>query len=697
MQGRRATVASWLLAVLATLSLAAGGLLLYAEHALFNSDEFADRTAATLQDAAVRDAAARRLAGVVTGVKPDLVALRPIVELGARGVVGTEAFRSLVRRSAHEAHRSAFRRHDAGVTFQVRDAGILLAAAVRRLAPGVAARFPTGVIVKVGRIKGGVDGFMLALAEASQRAGAAKWIAFAAGILLALAAVLVSGSRRAAIVRLGVAAAGVGGAVALATAVLPALAAAQVGERDRAAARAVAGVWLDPLRPWALAAAAIGAVVALAAASVVRPIAFMAVARRVWAAATAPPRSSFGRGVRIAAVVCAGTAMVAWPRAVLTAAVAALGVVLLLAAFIELLALAGGDPRAERPRVGGVSRAWVIGGAVVLVSAGAIAWAAVAGSGDPSAPKVGRCNGHAALCDKRLDEVAMLGTHNAMAAADEPGWLFAAQDAGIPQQLEDGVRAFTIDTHYGVRDPRAVWTDLSGDTKTRGKLVSQVGAAFVAAAERVRTRIGRRPDGRRQIFLCHAFCEVGATKAADALASVHRFLVRHPEEVVILSIEDDTSREDTAALIRDSGLADEAYLGDAKPPWPTLRELIDRDERVLVLTENHGGPDPWIHHQPAVMQETPFAFATPAELAAPASCEPNRGGTAGSLLLVNHWVDTSPAPRVSIAREVNAHDFLTRRLTMCRRVRGKLPNVVAVDFYRKGDARHVVDELNGVG
>src|SRR4051812_19828647 len=35
---------------------------------------------------------------------------------------------------------------------------------------------------------------------------------------------------------------------------------------------------------------------------------------------------------------------------------------------------------------------------------------------------------------------------------------------------------------------------------------------------------------------------------------------------------------------------------------------------------------------------------------------PNRGGTTGSLLLVNHWVETTPAPRVTLARRVNAHD-----------------------------------------
>jgi hypothetical protein len=96
------------------------------------------------------------------------------------------------------------------------------------------------------------------------------------------------------------------------------------------------------------------------------------------------------------------------------------------------------------------------------------------------------------------------------------------------------------------------------------------------------------------------------------------------------------------------------------------------------------------------VQETPYQFKTIEALAAPESCNPNRGGTAGSLLLVNHWIDTAPAPRVTIARRVNAHDFLTRRLSLCRKSRGIMPNLVAVDFYRQGDAAKVVDELNDV-
>jgi hypothetical protein len=51
---------------------------------------------------------------------------------------------------------------------------------------------------------------------------------------------------------------------------------------------------------------------------------------------------------------------------------------------------------------------------------------------------------------------------------------------------------------------------------------------------------------------------------------------------------------------------------------------------------------------------------------------------------------------VSIAREVNAHDFLAPRVARCRETRGMMPNLIAVDFYRQGDAARVVDELNRV-
>jgi hypothetical protein len=51
-------------------------------------------------------------------------------------------------------------------------------------------------------------------------------------------------------------------------------------------------------------------------------------------------------------------------------------------------------------------------------------------------------------------------------------------------------------------------------------------------------------------------------------------------------------------------------------------------------------------------------------------------------------------PKPSNADTVNARDFLLERIKALRRERGKLPNLVAVDFYREGDLVAVVQELN---
>jgi hypothetical protein len=129
--------------------------------------------------------------------------------------------------------------------------------------------------------------------------------------------------------------------------------------------------------------------------------------------------------------------------------------------------------------------------------------------------------------------------------------------------------------------------------------------------------------------------------------------------------------------------------------------MIDTGRRVLFLAENRAGSEPW--YRPAyesITQETPYAFSKVGQLTKsanlPASCEPNRGPGSAPMFLVNHWITTDPAPLPSNAERVNAYDPLLERTRECKRLRGHLPNLVAVDFYRRGDLFGVVDALNGV-
>jgi hypothetical protein len=152
--------------------------------------------------------------------------------------------------------------------------------------------------------------------------------------------------------------------------------------------------------------------------------------------------------------------------------------------------------------------------------------------------------------------------------------------------------------------------------------------------------------------------------------------------------------------VRDAGLERYAFGGLADARWPTLREMIDADHRLVLLAENRAGAAPWYRlAYERLMEETPYTFGrtslltSPASL--PASCEPNRGPESAPLFLLNHWISTDPIPLSRDAKTVNAYDPLLRRARECRRIRAHLPNLLAVNFYKQGDLFRVVETLNG--
>jgi hypothetical protein len=129
--------------------------------------------------------------------------------------------------------------------------------------------------------------------------------------------------------------------------------------------------------------------------------------------------------------------------------------------------------------------------------------------------------------------------------------------------------------------------------------------------------------------------------------------------------------------------------------------MIDDDRRLLVLAENHAGAAPWYEPVYArLVQETPFSFSRTGQLTDAAgldrSCRANRGPSDAPLLLVNHWINTDPLPRPGNAAIVNAYAPLLRRARACERVRHRPVNLLAVDFYARGDLFKVIDTLNGV-
>src|SRR5690606_9730649 len=190
-----------------------------------------------------------------------------------------------------------------------------------------------------------------------------------------------------------------------------------------------------------------------------------------------------------------------------------------------------------------------------------------------------RCNGQYWLCDRRVDDVVFAGTHNSMASAAR-GWIFPNHDPAIPAQLEAGYRALLLDTHY--------WESDHPFLPFRDELTEEHQEALLDLLLEV-------DPPRSGSFLCHAACGLGAMPLEQGLSDIHRFLRRRPNEVVILSFEDYITPEDTRAAFEASGLLELVYRpeGDDDDGWPTLRELIERDERVIVFADPRGGTFDW--------------------------------------------------------------------------------------------------------
>jgi hypothetical protein len=329
----------------------------------------------------------------------------------------------------------------------------------------------------------------------------------------------------------------------------------------------------------------------------------------------------------------------------------------------------------------------VVLGLAVLVASGE-------DGGDESAPgPIRACNGSVELCDRRLNEVVIAATHNSYAGADYPGFLFPGQEGTISTQLEAGVRGLWIDTYYGLPGRRVYTVTDRIDPALNAELQRELGPRFVAAAGAIRSEIARPEDEEPRIYLCHGYCELGAVDAEEAFGRIAAYLRQHPHEVLIIDVEDYTTPADTVELIERTGLADYVYDGPPGPPWPTLRQMISSGGRVLIGAEHRtrGAPS-WYRRIYSLFQETPYQFKTPAQM----SCAPNRGKPGNSLFLINNWIDTDPTPRPTNAARVNARGFLLARARRCQRERGRLPNVLSVDFYGEGDVFGVVGALNGI-
>lgn len=703
------------LAVVGAVLALIGGVMLYLRESVLDRDAFSARAEQALSDQRVRLAVAQPITDAIVDSGPaKLVNARPLIESVVVGVLGTPPARAAFGAAANALEEKLFQREPNTMLLNLAGTADLALGTLESVAPQLADEIPAklrNVHVEITASVAGIDSV-----EAADDVRILGLLLPPIAFLVLIGSVALAPDRRRGLIRasLAVLAAALFGMIALTV-----LRSFLVGHfDDDLVADAVAAVWAALFGDLgdAFLLAAVIAVVLAAAARFTDDREFDPLAPFVRAGELlrrTPDRTAPAllRAVGLAAI---GIVLVLEPELSLEVVAVIAGTWFLYVAVGELLwflaprqpqaAADGGEEGGEnlwsrfRPgRVGAAAGVVVVAFVVVII----------VGGGDSTARPPGpppACNGYPQICELRIDETTFPATHNSMAAAQEPGWFLPNQRFGIRRQLDDGIRGLLIDTHYGVRRGSGrgfaeVITDLKKEQTTRQEVVAQIGEEAVAKAESLvgQLAFGSSPPGDAEPYLCHVLCELGATRLDVALAGIDVWMQRHPDEFLVIFIEDVVSPEDTAEAFRDSGLLRYAYIPTDDPVQPTLGELIGEDQRLLVMAENDagGGKYPWYQQGFDLVQETPYTFNSVAEIESPESCAPNRGSDANPLFQLNSWIETIPR-NPDLAARIDSHEALLARSRLCTKIRGLKPNLLNVDFYERGDVIGVAKELNGI-
>lgn len=255
------------------------------------------------------------------------------------------------------------------------------------------------------------------------------------------------------------------------------------------------------------------------------------------------------------------------------------------------------------------------------------------------------CNGAAALCARRYNEVSFPATHNSMSNLEE-SWGFPNQAYGIARQLNDGIRGLYLDIHYY----------------------------------------------DSQVYLCHGNCNIGRESLSSGLMKIKTFMDANPSEVVTIVFESYVAPADAAAVFVDTGLSAYAHAQTLNAEWPALRDMINSGKRLVVFSSGDADPAyPWYHKEWDYTWSSPYSFKKTSEF----NCGEDRGSKDNAIFEVPHFI-TDGLPSSVRSQEANSNPLLIDRLRDCMAKTGRLPNIVSVDYYNLGDIFDAVKTLNGL-
>jgi len=254
------------------------------------------------------------------------------------------------------------------------------------------------------------------------------------------------------------------------------------------------------------------------------------------------------------------------------------------------------------------------------------------------------CNGQTFLCDRPVNEVAFLRSHNSH-ASEERGYtvLSMNQFFAIPTQLEDGVRSLNVDVY----------------------------------------------EWKGELTACHGYCELGNQPFVDILDEVETFLSTNPREVVLLDFQDEAPAGAIVSAIANHAIVDLTHTQAIGEAWPTLGEMIGDNKRLVIMGESQDSDPLWMHDTNEIVYSPGWSYQTPKDFDCAIQTIPF------GLYEISHVI-TNPLPSPSNAKLVNYDPVLSDHIYRCVDEVGFV-NLISLDFYSIGDGFKLVDDLNAMG